>query len=301
MIEKKSNSAPWRVFLLLSCVLCVHATGRAQKQPMQPKSEALPEMPAKVYNKVAKATANIICNDGQANGAGVVVGITPNGRALILTACHVVASNFKETDPDIPLEFYRNLKVKIASEVTPVSALVLPNRVDRANDLALIVTRERVTGNEVIIYTRTQELKPGEKVAAFGYPQTDRLSQTVGRITRLEPKYLVFDARIAPGNSGGPLVEKNGRMIGVSIFVEQKTEGYALHMNLVLPIVEDWLRETKLSKQWKFEKDGFPLWPVIGGGVALGVGSAILLSRGAKNDSTTTPNVFPFPGRPTRN
>ncbi len=279
-------------------VVIIGGFGLNAKAWAQPAPKDLPEMPPKIYDRVAKATVNIICNDGQANGAGVVVGITPNGRALILTACHVVASNFKETDPDIALEFYRNLRVKIASEVTPVSAIVLPNRVDRANDLALIVTRERVTGNEVISYTRTEGLKPGEKVAAFGYPQTERLSQTVGHITRLEPKYLVFDARIAPGNSGGPLIDKNGRMIGVSTFVEQKNEGYALHMNLVLPIVEDWLRETKLSKQWKFEKDGFPLWPVIGGGVALGVGGTLLLLGGGDE---STPDVFPLPNRPSGN
>jgi len=263
------------------------------------QTKDLPEMPPKIYNKVTKVTVNIICNNGQANGTGVVVGITPNGRAVILTACHVVASNFKENDPDISMEFYRNIRVKMASEVTPISAVVLPNYVDRANDLALIVTRERVTGNEVISYTQTKNIKPGEKVAAFGYPQTDRISQTVGRITRLEPKYLVFDARIASGNSGGPLVDKNGRMIGVSTFLENRTEGYALHMNLVLPIVEDWLREIKLNKQWKLEKDRFPLWPVIGGSVALGVGGALLWPR--HDSTTTTPNVFPFPIRPTKN
>ena len=294
MNHQRANLQAW------FCAVMIGTFGIDAKTMAQPVPKELPEMPSKIYDQVAKVTVNIVCDNGRANGTGVVVGITPNGRALILTACHVVASNLKETDPDISWEFYSSNRFKSAAEVAPISAVVLPNYVDRANDLALLVTSERVTGNDVIVYTKIDGLKPGEKVAAFGYPQTDRLSQTVGRITRLEPKYLVFDARIAPGNSGGPLIDKNGRMIGVSTFVENKSDGYALHINLVSPIVEDWLREIKLGKQWKFEKDGFPLWPVIGGGVALGVGSVLLFSGG---ESAPPPqeNVFPFPVRPTGN
>ncbi|MGH7453467.1 MAG: S1 family peptidase [bacterium] len=255
-------------------------------------------MPAKVYEKVAPVTVKIFCDRGRKIGSGVIIGLTDKGRALILTACHVVASNFEETDPDIGLELYKDIVIKTTTDVKLVRAGVIQGFVDRSNDLTLLATVEPVLIDKVIQYSLTNKVKPGEKVAAFGYPARDKLSQTVGRITRLESKYLVFDAKIRPGNSGGALVDKNGRMLGISTFVENETEGYALNMSLVLPIVEEWLRGIKLNKQWKLEKDNFPLWPVIGGGVALGVGGVLLWPR---NGSTATPNVFPFPIRPTRN
>ena len=51
----------------------------------------LPRMPLKAYKNVSPVTVKIICNRGEKTGSGVIVGITPYGRALILTACHVVA------------------------------------------------------------------------------------------------------------------------------------------------------------------------------------------------------------------
>ena len=75
----------------------------------------LPKMPAKAYNNVSPATVKIVCNKGEKTGSGVIVGITPYGRALILTASHVVA---KEFGPDLEeLEFYEKLAVKIPTEI----------------------------------------------------------------------------------------------------------------------------------------------------------------------------------------
>ena len=75
----------------------------------------------------------------------------------------------------------------------------------------------------------------------------------VGRIIRLESKHLVFDAQIAPGNSGGPLVDKHGRMIGMSIETYEGN-GYALPMDLILSVVDGWLKNMKLEEVWQHQK-----------------------------------------------
>ena len=64
---------------------------------------------------------------------------------------------------------------------------------------------------------------------------------------------MEFNAEIALGNSGGPLIDKAGRMVGMVTFIEEG-RGYALQMNLVLSIVEVWLKRIRLEKKWQHQR-----------------------------------------------
>ncbi len=64
----------------------------------------------------------------------------------------------------------------------------------------------------------------GEAVEAFGYPLTDVLSKsgnfTLGNVSALvgigeDSRYLQISAPVQPGNSGGPLLDQNGNLVGV--------------------------------------------------------------------------------------
>lgn len=294
--------------LLLACLMsCNKAMVQPPTKQAQSKPEPLPEMSAKVYDRVSPVIVKIIYDKGKKNGSGVIVGLSQKGRALILTACHVVAMDFEDSDPKIALEFYKDIVVKTNTDVKFVRADVMQNFVDRSNDLALLVTREPVPIDKAIRYTLTDKVNSGEKVAAFGYPKKDELSQTVGRITRLESKYLVFDAKIAPGNSGGPLIDKYGRMIGVSTFIEGQTEGYAVNMSLIVSVVDTWLKGIKLKEKWEYQKHGTGLaktvnsWPFwTGTGIVLTGGG--VLASGILTKNKTPPDEFPQPfGRPPGN
>ncbi|HEX9653920.1 MAG TPA: serine protease, partial [bacterium] len=203
---------------LLTAIL--HSNGWAQTA-----NNPLVDMPAGVYNKVSPVTVKIICSSGERVGSGTIVAITESGlraggQALILTACHVASSNFDLAagDPDLALSFYDDITVKATGELSALPAKVLPQFVDRSNDIALIMTEYLALGDKVIDYINSDAVKPGQKVAAFGFPETDQLSQTVGRVTRVQGNYLVFDAAVAPGSSGGPLIDDSGRMVGVSTY-----------------------------------------------------------------------------------
>src|SRR5512145_1357060 len=78
----------------------------------QAGDESLMDMPLSVYNKVSPVTVKITCNSGEKVGSGAIVAITKSGlraggQALVLTACHVVSSNFEmaTADPDLALSF----------------------------------------------------------------------------------------------------------------------------------------------------------------------------------------------------
>ena len=64
----------------------------------------------------------------------------------------------------------------------------------------------------------------GEGIEAFGYPLTDVLAKsgnfTLGNVSALvgmgeDSRYLQISAPVQPGNSGGPLLDQNGNVVGV--------------------------------------------------------------------------------------
>lgn len=72
----------------------------------------------------------------------------------------------------------------------------------------------------------TATLRIGELVFAYGHPMGVRDSLAMGAVHGIarhprsgDPRFIIADVRLAPGNSGGPLVDANGRLIGVNCMV----------------------------------------------------------------------------------
>jgi len=94
--------------------------------------------------------------------------------------------------------------------------------IDEQNDLALL----KVSGSfSTILRLREGKRVPlGEPVIAFGYPLqgviSTSLNMTTGNVSALaglsdDARSLQFTAPIQPGNSGGPLVDASGNVVGV--------------------------------------------------------------------------------------
>ncbi|MCB8819549.1 serine protease [Microvirga rosea] len=91
---------------------------------------------------------------------------------------------------------------------------------DKANDLALL----KVSLKPSKVAAFRIGIRLGEGVAAFGYPLNTLLSSsgnfTLGNVTALsglrdDSRYLQVSAPVQPGNSGGPLFDQNGNVVGV--------------------------------------------------------------------------------------
>jgi membrane associated rhomboid family serine protease len=123
---------------------------------------------------------------------------------LALTNAHVVGT--AET-----------LKVQFEGEKEPVQARV--RATDRDLDLALI----ELESDRKVVPAAIQRPPVGRAVFAYGYGtiQGDTTTQlmTSGRVAgfRNEKHWLVFDASVNPGNSGGPLVDSAGRWVAVVV------------------------------------------------------------------------------------
>jgi hypothetical protein len=104
---------------------------------------------------------------------------------------------------------------------------------DTTNDLALLKLAK--TPSRTVALRIGARL--GEGVEAFGFPHTDILSSsgnfTLGNITALngigdDSRYIQISAPVQAGNSGGPLLDQSGNLVGV---VSSKLDAMKVAMN----------------------------------------------------------------------
>ncbi len=92
--------------------------------------------------------------------------------------------------------------------------------------------------NVVVLPVAEAQPRVGEEVAAMGHPRGLPLALTVGRVTSMNGEFdfggnadgvvsnlIQTDAVVAPGSSGGPLINQSGEVIGVVILKDIAAEG----------------------------------------------------------------------------
>ena len=130
---------------------------------------------------------------------------------------------------------------------------------DPSSDLAVIKIEAK--GLPFLIYGNSDELKVGQWVIAVGYPLTLQTTVTAGIIsakgrtldinsrqskTPVE-SFIQTDAAVNPGNSGGPLISTDGKLIGINSAIASPTGAYAgysftIPVNIVRKIVADLMK-----------------------------------------------------------
>ena len=149
-----------------------------------------------VYQKASPAVVTIAV--GRGAGSGSII----HASGLVLTNAHVV-----ENAP-------RGRVVVIDNEGKEYSGQAFA--LDRPNDLALvqILSRDRFPALQL---ADSQSIRVGQEVYAIGSPFGLAGTFTTGILSRIAPNGdLQTDAAINQGNSGGPLLNSRGEIIGVN-------------------------------------------------------------------------------------
>jgi len=115
------------------------------------------------------------------------------------------------------VEGFQSFSVKVKNAMLPARII----RVDEANDLALL----KVFGTfNYLPVGESAEARLGDAVFTIGFPNTDvqglEPKLTRGDISSLagmqdDPRHFQISVPVQPGNSGGPLVNQNGNVLGV--------------------------------------------------------------------------------------
>lgn len=103
-------------------------------------------------------------------------------------------------------------------------------------DLDLDVALLKISGNyDYLEFGNSNDVKVGEKVIAIGNPLGLSFTATEGIISAIhrDNYYIQTDVALNPGNSGGPLINKQGKAIGINNFKVGGAEslGFALESN----------------------------------------------------------------------
>jgi serine protease Do len=129
--------------------------------------------------------------------------------------------------------------------------------VDPAIDVALL----RIAGGDrlpVVTLGDSGTLRPGQWVCAIGNPLGYVHSVTVGVVSFLGRKlfdqsldaYIQTDAAISLGNSGGPLIDAQGRVVGITTAVSAQAAniGFAIPISQVIPVLEQLRERGRVSR-----------------------------------------------------
>ena len=160
--------------------------------PASITTESLCDLVAEALRQV---TVQIFGTAGN-HGAGVVW----SSNGLIVTNAHVVSGTSM---------------VRLHDGRTCRAELV---RKSRNADLAVL--RIPVVGIECAKLRDSRTLRTGEVVVAVGHPMGEAGAVSLGIVLTASPGALIeADIRLAPGNSGGPLADAVGHVVGINCMV----------------------------------------------------------------------------------
>jgi len=179
---------------------------------------------------------------GSSRNVGVGSGFVYDNHGHILTNNHVV-----ENAEKITVTFYDGVEA---------SAKVVGN--DKQTDVAVIKVEN--TSYPALPKGDSAKLKVGELVMAVGSPFELSQSVTTGIISALErnavgineyESFIQTDAAINRGNSGGPLVNMNGEVIGINSAIMSGSSGsdgigFAIPIKLANSVAEMLIKDGKV-------------------------------------------------------
>lgn len=135
-------------------------------------------------------------------GSGFFVSMS----GLVLTNHHVIGG-------------CADVKLRLGREAIGSATVIAA---DQPHDLALL--RTSATPPSRAIFRMGKDVRPGDDIVAVGYPLRGLLSSeanvTTGTISanaglRDDPNYFQISAPVQPGNSGGPLLDRSGHVVGI--------------------------------------------------------------------------------------
>jgi S1-C subfamily serine protease len=215
-----------------------------------------------IYNKSRNSVVLVVA--GTKSGSGFVYNVGADGKGYIVTNYHVVEG----AENNVHVTFF------IDGKPVKVSATVRGK--DIYSDLAVLEVDNIPSKAKPLPIGDSTRLLVGEPVYAIGNPfglegsMTAGIVSQVGRVLRLselgvpEPwgKYSIvdiiqFDAAVNPGNSGGPLLNSLGEVVGVTFAIETAEGvrafigiGYAIPSIIMKRVADAIIEKGKYEHPW---------------------------------------------------
>ncbi|KAG9152193.1 hypothetical protein Leryth_016382 [Lithospermum erythrorhizon] len=186
---------------------------------------------------------------GRSDASGTII----DADGTILTCAHVVIQSLHSASKgrvDVTLQDGRTF------EGTVVNA-------DLHSDIAIVKIKSKAPLPVAKLGT-SRKLRPGDWVLAVGCPLSLQNTVTAGIVSCVDRKssdlglggmqreYLQTDCAINGGNSGGPLVNVDGEVVGVNFLKVANADGlsFAVPIDSVSKIIEHFKRNGRVVRPW---------------------------------------------------
>ncbi len=273
----------------------------SEVKAVHPLGQPLPPAPAgaevltpdeqvnvRIYRQAAPSVANIITravqydfflNPVPVEGAGSGFVIDTAGH--ILTDYHVIAGA-------------SSIEVVLGDRARFPARLVGG---DERNDIALLEIKPGDHKLTPLVLGDAKKLQVGQRVLAIGNPfgfQSTLVTGVVsalGRTVRTGPNTFIedaiqTDAPINRGNSGGPMLDTQGEVVGINTAIYSPSGssgitgiGFAIPINTARRVVNDLLRYGKVRRAVLGVSRALPLWPGLAQALGLPVQRGLLIEE----------------------
>ncbi len=185
----------------------------------------------------------------EGTGTGTIIDVD---KGLVITNLHVIES---------ALQSGGSVEIMLANGQSAKAKLI---GFDPESDIAVLQVANMPKGISGIPYGDSSVLEVGQRVLAIGNPFGLYRSLTSGIISSLDrsmktPRGAVLkdliqtDAAINPGNSGGPLLDADGRLIGINTAILSQSGdsagvGFAVPINSIRRIIPELLSTGKVRR-----------------------------------------------------
>jgi putative serine protease PepD len=239
----------------------------------------------RIYKQASPAVANIVTrtveydfffNPVPVEGAGSGFLIDADGH--ILTNYHVVQEA-------------QTIEVTLGDQSRYTAKLI---GADTRNDIALVQIDPRGHKLTPLPLGDSRNLLVGQRVLAIGNPFGFQSTLTTGVVSSLGrtvqtsestfiDEAIQTDAAINRGNSGGPLLNSRGEVIGINSAIYAPTGttagiGFAIPINTARRVAEDLITQGRIRRA-ALGAEGRPLWPGLAEALDLPVEKGILIER----------------------
>lgn len=224
--------------------------------------------PEEIYDAYARGVVEVVATfaspgmdpfgqSGQQQALGTGFVVSEDGH--ILTNAHVVSENGQTADT-VSVTF------KTADDATKkVTATVVG--ADDTSDVALLKVDPKEVGELVVLpLGDSDKVEVGEPVVAIGNPLGYDFSLTTGVVSALDRELrspngsiiangIQTDAAINSGNSGGPLIDATGHVIGINEQIASQSGGnqglgFAVPINTAVRVMEQLKEGGRVDYAW---------------------------------------------------
>jgi len=179
-------------------------------------------------------------------GSGVII----DERGYAITSWHVLEGADS-----------RSIEV-VLSDGTKLPAEYIGH--DKATDLAVLKIQSKGVDCPIVEFGDSDLVRVGEVAIAIGSPFSLQSSVTVGHVSQKGRRvqilpyedFIQTDAAINEGNSGGPLIDVDGRLIGINAAIKTDAQergvgiAFAIPSNLAAVIAESLIEKGKHEWPW---------------------------------------------------